>query len=393
MGVAAVACADVLEDRIGAIDWSLTDVDPPHAIHGLHSYPAKFVPALPQKLIELLSKPGDLVLDPFCGSGTALVEAIRLGRRAIGGDLNPVAVVSSLAKTRRLSPAQLERLRDIGEGIEDATRDVLAYEPLKLPAGWEPAPGQRFRGLKFWFSEEVAYELSALRSVCVAEADPDLEAVLLACLSSIVVNVSWQDSDTRYVRRDKSVQAGDAARLLRRKISFAADALADLAKTICAPAEVHEGDARTCDYAQPESVSLVVTSPPYPNAWSYHLYHQNRILWLGADPWLFKGQEIGNHRAYSASNGSDGETFGTDMTTCFRALRPSLKADAHVVVVVGDSIVRGDVVRNDEVVVAAAEAAGLRPVVALGRPIDTRRKAFNPKIGKIRTEHLLVFRA
>ena len=58
----------------------------------------------------------------------------------------------------------------------------------------------------------------------------------------------------------------------------------------------------------PESVQLAITSPPYPNAWSYHLYHQNRILWLGGDPWEFKAQEIGHHRSYSAAGGEGKRT-------------------------------------------------------------------------------------
>jgi len=343
-------------------------------------------------VIELLSRPGELVLDPFCGSGTALVEALRLGRRAVGGDLNPVALVSSRAKTRRLSASQLARLDTLAINLPKLTREVQQTQELTLPIGWEPAAGQRFRGLKFWFSEEVAFELSALRHLCESEEDTEIQSVLFACLSSIVVNVSWQDSDTRYVRRNKTVESGDATRLLQRKLLAASAALGDLAASITTAAEVHDGDARACHYLQPETVSLVVTSPPYPNAWSYHLYHQNRILWLGADPWLFKAQEIGHHRAYSAVNGSDGGTFEGDMRACFEAMLPALKPHAHVVIIVGDSIVRGTLVRNDEVVSAAAQAAGLEHVVTLNRPIDSRRKAFNPKIGKIRTEHIAVFR-
>jgi hypothetical protein len=392
VGVVAVDSAELALHGLSTVDWSLTTAATPHPIHGLHPYPAKFVPALPQKLIELLSEPGDLVADPFCGSGTALVEATRLGRHAIGGDLNPVAVVSSWAKTRQLSVTQVGRLRDFAAGLEDAAADVIAHKHVELPAGWEPAADRRFKGLKFWFSEDVAYELSALKHVCDSEEEADLRVILLACLSSIVVNVSWQDSDTRYVRRAKNVHPGDAARLLHRKIEAAAGALADLAPSMVAPAEVFEADARQCSYLAPRSVSLVVTSPPYPNAWSYHLYHQNRILWLGADPWRFKSREIGHHRAYSAANGSDGETFEADMRACFSALLPALKTDAHVVVVVGDSIVRGQIVRNDAVVTGAAKAAGLTLVANLNRAIDAKRKAFNPRIGKIRTEHILVFR-
>ncbi len=86
-------------------------------------------------MIELLSRPGELVLDPFCGSGTALVEALRLGRRAVGGDLNPVALVSSRAKTRRLSASQLARLDTLAINLPKLTREVQQTQELTLPIG------------------------------------------------------------------------------------------------------------------------------------------------------------------------------------------------------------------------------------------------------------------
>jgi DNA modification methylase len=381
------------EDALADVDWAFLTTPDAHALHGLHPYPAKFVPALPRVVIERLTEPGDLVMDPFAGSGTALVEALLLGRRAVGGDLNPVAIVTSRAKSRRLTPEQLRRLDHARDEIPDRVTEALSQPAaLALPADWEPTAGRRFRGLSFWFSREVALELAALKAAIAVETDEACRSVLDMCLSSIVVSVSWQDSDTRYVRRAKKIEQGYPTSLYLRRLATARAAIQQLSAEASFSSEVFMSDARTADYADEQTVRLIVTSPPYPNAWSYHLYHQNRILWLDHDPWAFKDQEIGHHRAYSATGGSGESDFKDDMHKSMEAMKRALQPDGRIVIVVGDSIVRGAVVRNDAVVMEAGINAGLTPVAAYNRFIDPKRKAFNPSIGKIKTEHILVFR-
>ena len=81
--------------------------DKGYLTHNFHPYPAKFVPQIPRILIEALTDVGDTVLDPFCGSGTSLVEASILQRYSVGFDLNPIAGLISRVKTTVLSEAQL----------------------------------------------------------------------------------------------------------------------------------------------------------------------------------------------------------------------------------------------------------------------------------------------
>ena len=82
-----------------ALDVSPDD-DSRHHIHGFHTYPARLHPTTAQRLVEQLAKPGAVVLDPFCGSGTVLVEARIAGLRGRGVDANPLAVELSRLKTR-----------------------------------------------------------------------------------------------------------------------------------------------------------------------------------------------------------------------------------------------------------------------------------------------------
>ena len=67
-------------------DWSFEGQRTARGVHRLHPWIGRFIPQIPRRLIEALSRPGDRVADPFCGSGTTLVEALSAGRSAVGVD-------------------------------------------------------------------------------------------------------------------------------------------------------------------------------------------------------------------------------------------------------------------------------------------------------------------
>src|SRR5256885_11149744 len=79
--------------------------------HGFYRYPARFSPLFVRAAIEAFSDPGDLVLDPFLGGATTAVEALALGRRAIGIDINALAIFVARAKTLLLSENDLASVR------------------------------------------------------------------------------------------------------------------------------------------------------------------------------------------------------------------------------------------------------------------------------------------
>src|SRR5262245_23697815 len=86
-------------------------------VHGFHSYPARMHPQTARRLVEALSSPGAVVLDPFCGSGTVLVEARLAGRAAVGVDANPLAVRLARLKVRGVTEAERGRLVDAAGAV------------------------------------------------------------------------------------------------------------------------------------------------------------------------------------------------------------------------------------------------------------------------------------
>ena len=78
--------------------------------HNFHPFPAKFIPQIPRIMITEFTKPKDMVFDPFCGSGTTLVEAKLLGRNSIGTDLHPIGYFASKVKTTKISEKHLGKI-------------------------------------------------------------------------------------------------------------------------------------------------------------------------------------------------------------------------------------------------------------------------------------------
>lgn len=91
--------------KLAQVDWDFPKRVTHSGIEGLHPYPAKFVAELPRALLNILPIPaGTAVLDPFCGSGTTLVESQRHGLASVGIDVNPIACLMSRVKTEPVHP-------------------------------------------------------------------------------------------------------------------------------------------------------------------------------------------------------------------------------------------------------------------------------------------------
>ena len=106
--------------------------------HNFYRYPARFSPQFARAAIEAFSKPGDVILDPFMGGATTLVEARALGRHAVGSDINSLSVFLSRVKTTPLSE------RDLGR-IADWVRGLPEHLNLHLPPVRAASLAQRYR--------------------------------------------------------------------------------------------------------------------------------------------------------------------------------------------------------------------------------------------------------
>src|SRR5260370_26850468 len=185
-------------------DFDFTGSDTGYLTHGLHPYPAKFIPQIPDVLIRELSSEGDTVADVFCGSGTTLVEALILNRNAIGFDANPLACMITRPKTTRFAPRDKALLLSIVATAEDQANAITnAGKTLFHPSApfVSAAPRPIGEMLDFWFEPFVLEELAEILSRRRALPTESARTVGRVAFSSIIVISSKQDSDTRHVPR------------------------------------------------------------------------------------------------------------------------------------------------------------------------------------------------
>lgn len=379
-------------DRLKNVKWDFRDADTSRLTHRLHPYPAKFIPQIPRALIDELSAPGEVVADIFCGSGTTLVEALALGRNAIGVDANPLACLISTAKTLVLRDETCQQLAEVGRQLQDVRDRQISTQPglFIKPSDQKYVPASDDK-LAFWFDPHVIAELGEVRQT-IARLPEQARLFAEACFSSIVVGVSKQDSDTRYVRREKNITTGETLTRFLRTLSDATAAAKSFAEVVRPDLSCRVIHSNVLDRPDVGPVDLVVCSPPYPNAYSYHLYHRTRMQWLGMDQLNFKRHEIGSHRKYSSPSPKSANvaTFQSELSIILDWLSGHLRSGRYACFVIGDSLIKGQTIRNDELLIDVARDHGFTVEANLERTLQETRKAFNPRIGRIRQEHIVI---
>ncbi len=366
--------ADVLARALAAVDDEAARS--PLAIHDVHTYPARMHPALARSVLADLADPGAVVLDPFCGGGTVPVEARCRGARALGVDLNPLAVRLARVRTDPLNGKRRKMLRARAREVAERVR-AAASDP---GARRHTVP----RAEAAWYEPHVLAELGVLRHVLGRSGARWEQDVLLMVLSSIVVKVSRQASDTAPRKEARNLRKGFVTELFVRRTDELLAALAELERAIprrCPPAEIHEGDARRLGPLLGRTrVDLVLSSPPYGGTYDYVEHHARRYPWLGLDPRALREGEIGARRDLSAGGR---ERWDTQVLQVLRSLAGVAERQAPILLLLGDAQIGADRVDAAEQVERLAPRAGLdlRAAASQSRP-DWRG-------GPPRREHLL----
>lgn len=274
-----------VQTRFGG-DWEYRTANTKEYTHGIHPYPAMMIPQVARRLIGEYGPEGGILLDPYCGTGTTLLEGMLANLDAIGTDLNPLARLIARTKTAPIDLDLLDReIRDFSEFglVTTGSRDGQTVLP-DIP------------NIDYWFSENVQRELGLIRGhIDWIESAPIADFFRVA-FSLTVRKVSWtKNSEFKLVRmtperiedHDPDVFSTmvDVLNDNRRAFASLHHALGDepaipsvygFNTVVGIPQEI----------IAPESVDIVVTSPPYGDSKTTVAYGQFSRLssqWLGYD--------------------------------------------------------------------------------------------------------------
>lgn len=364
-----------------------------YASHNFHSFPAKFPPQLPLEFIRDLTVPNDVVLDPMMGSGTTVLEAYLAGRKGIGFDIDPLAMMISKVKTTPLK--QEELIKYYHEILKNAKNQInQEWKKLgqKLLTRWDLKTKQF---IDYWFTQEIQLELLALVLQISRIEDKNIRTFFELAFSAIIITKSGGVSlalDLAHTRPHKAKIVFSK----KGEILFGAELdknkfprLRVLTKRLRSPIvefekrciqnikglvnrnsgsirpEIKFGNAQKLPLID-KSVDLIVTSPPYAsNAIDYMRAHKFPLVWFGyqIDELSLKRKEyIGGEVVTSinyeklpdftsaivadiskldSKRGKVLHRYYSEMTRTLTEMYRVLKSGKAAIVVIGNSVMRG----------------------------------------------------
>lgn len=268
---------------------------PDRYTHLIHAYPAKLLVHIPYFFLNnaYFSKENDIILDPFCGTGTVLLEANLAGRNAIGADANPLARLIASVKTTKLDDNKLS------ETLKTLTHRARLFRNVDYP---------NVVNRDFWFSSNIQVQLAKIRRAINELPDDGYKAFFEVCFSNCVKKVSYADQriavpvklnpnrfekyGEQYWRIENRLAELKSVDVFAKFRAICSDNIIRVKKISCISSDVSSriisenaqiltssiGDSALLKDA---SVDMILTSPPYAGAQKYIRSSSLNLGWLG----------------------------------------------------------------------------------------------------------------
>ncbi|HUY91890.1 MAG TPA: DNA methyltransferase [Pirellulales bacterium] len=319
----------------------------------LFPWNGQFSPQLVHAFLETYGGAGDFVLDPFMGSGTVLIEAGRLQRRAFGAEINPAAfkMAQVYSFVNASGPSRRESLERVDDILHDAFGSPSLFSAKRRD---DQTTGLRDRLVALWDDEDGGSPTRSLFETLIVLLDfhkPDL--------SPRKILATWQ-------------------RLFRTVLELPFSQQ---------PLQISNCDARNLPIGC-GMVDLVVTSPPYINVFNYHQQYRASVEAMSWDLLHVARSEVGSNRKNRGNRFLTVIQYCLDIHQALEEMRRACKASARMILVVGrESNVLKTRFYNGDIVTRI----GVR---CLGLIAESRQeRVFKNKFGKLIYEDILHFRS
>lgn len=382
----------------------------------IHSYPAKMYGAIAQSLLYVYAKRGDTILDPYCGTGTVLMQSCLNGMNSIGIDINPIACLITEVKTTRLNTSKLKK-----EAEKLLSRISATDDEVETPS---------FPNIDFWFEKNIQVDLARIITEIKKISNKKYKNFFLICLSSVIRKVSNADPEikppVKTKRMIESIKKGERADVVW-EFQIAVNNNIERLEKFCEDSDksvetkVINDDFRDIDI-QDNSIDLVITSPPYIGSQKYVRSTRLENLWLNlSDSNSLREidhKTLGTENIYSSEikidklgisyadkligkiNKKDEERaylvykYFSDMEFSIQKISKILKKDKYIILVIGDNTIRGSYIPTHRILSDILVRNGFVKDRILKDRIKYRgfMKKRNQTAGIIDYEWILIFR-
>lgn len=260
--------------KLKGIDLSFNGELTQHSTHVLHPYVAAINPPLVKNLISTYVPSNENILDPYCGGGGVLVESILSGRNCSGGEINPLGILISKAKTTYIPK---DTILEIGNSILELAKNRIN----------DSEDSNVTKNIKFWFKEKTLFEINALRSAMqtlVQEEDiysPLFKVIFSASIRDVMLTYRGEVRLRRLTGNDLEKFNPDTFNSFNKRFNVASERVSELPQNVYC--DIEKRDIRNLPFENEQFYSII-TSPPYAddkNGVGYFQFSKNMLHFLG----------------------------------------------------------------------------------------------------------------
>lgn len=398
IGEPLVAYAVRIKTKQGKIlddSWDYRKSNTKEYTHCFHAYPAMMIPQVARRIIENYGRKAKTLFDPYCGTGTSLVEANLKGINAIGTDINPLARLIATTKTTKVDIQVLDLfVHDFMDFLFSISFQVENAKSVVTP---------NVKNIDFWFSKEIQQQLGILLGYIQNINDPSINNFFRVAFSETVRETSFvKPGEFKLVRSKNPREKRDVFGIMLAKLSRNKQGLIEFIQACKGNARTTVHGFNTVDsipanIIQANTIDLVVTSPPYGDSRTTVAYGQYSRL---ANEWLgFEGANQvdnlsmgGNRRKHNRIFRSellndviatihkeddnrvrDVIAFYEDYEKCIRHISATMRKGAFACYVVGNRTVKGVKIPTDEITAELFEENDFSHVETIVRNIPNKR--------------------